>query len=82
VRAADSCLASTKELMMTVFQVEKMTCNGCARHVTKAIQSIQSAAQVNVDLASGKVEVTPSPADPAVVAKAITEAGYPARPVA
>ena len=66
--------------MTMVFQVEKMTCNGCARHVTKAIQSVQSAAEVKIDLASGKVEVTPSPADPAVIAKVITEAGYPARP--
>ena len=68
--------------MSTVFQVEKMSCNGCARHVTKAIQTVEAAAQVNVDLASGKVEVTPSPADPALVAKAITEAGYPARALA
>jgi Cu+-exporting ATPase len=67
--------------MATVFQVEKMTCDHCARRVTKAIQSVQSAAQVNIDLASGKVEVTPSPVDPAVLAKIITEAGYPARPV-
>jgi Cu+-exporting ATPase len=65
--------------MTTVFQVEKMTCNGCARHVTKAIQSVQSTADVKIDLASGKVEVSPSPTDPAVIAKIITEAGYPAR---
>lgn len=68
--------------MSTMFQVEKMTCHNCARHVTKAVQSVQSAAQVNVDLASGKVEVSPSPSDPAVIAKAITEAGYPAHPLA
>ncbi len=65
--------------MSTVFQVEKMSCNGCVRHVTKAIQSVQPAAQVNADLASGKVEVTPNVADAAAVASAITEAGYPAR---
>ena len=67
--------------MTMVFQVEKMSCSKCAGRVTKAIQSVQAAAQVNIDLASGKVEVTPSPVDPAVLAKAITEAGYPARPV-
>ena len=65
--------------MSTVFQVEKMTCNNCARRVTKAIQTLQTAAEVNIDLASGKVEVTPSVADPAAMAKAISEAGYPAR---
>ncbi len=68
--------------MSMIFQVEKMTCNGCARHVTKAIQGVQTAAQVNVDLATGRVEVSPSTADPAVIAQAITEAGYPARPIA
>ena len=65
--------------MTTVFQVEKMSCSKCAGRVTKAIQSVQSAAQVNIDLASGKVEVEPSPVDPAAIAKTITEAGYPAR---
>lgn len=67
--------------MATVFQVEKMTCSKCAGRVTKAIQSVESAAQVNIDLPSGKVEVEPSPADPVAIAKLITEAGYPARPV-
>jgi Cu+-exporting ATPase len=67
--------------MATVFQVEKMSCSKCAGRVTKAIQSAQAAAEVNIDLASGKVEVEPSPADPAAIARIITEAGYPARPV-
>ena len=67
--------------MATIFQVEKMSCSKCAGRVTKAIQSVQATAQVNIDLASGKVEVEPSPADPAVLAKVITEAGYPAHPV-
>ncbi len=68
--------------MTTVFQVEKMSCNNCVRHVTKAIQTVQAGAQVAVDLASGKVAVTPNVADPAAMADAISEAGYPARPVA
>lgn len=67
--------------MASVFLVEKMTCNGCVRHVTKAIQTAQVAADVKIDLATGKVEVTPDPADPAALAKIITEAGYPARHV-
>ena len=70
-----------ESIMSTIFKVEKMTCNGCARRVTKAIQSIDAAAQVNIDLASGQVEVAPDSADPAVVAAAITAAGYPARPL-
>ncbi len=65
--------------MSTVFEVKEMTCGGCARHVTKAVQTAQPGAQVNVELASGKVTVTPAPQDPATIAKAITEAGYPAQ---
>jgi copper chaperone len=62
-----------------VFQVEKMSCNNCAKHVTEAIHSVQPGAGVNVDLASGKVTVDSS-APPEAIAKAVTEAGYPARP--
>ena len=40
--------------------------------------SLEPAAEVEVDLASGDVTVTPAAADPAAVAKAIAEAGYPA----
>jgi Cu+-exporting ATPase len=65
--------------MSTVFNVEKMSCGGCAKHVTKAVQSVSPGAEVNVDLASGKVTVSPSPADATAVAKAVTDAGYPAR---
>ena len=65
--------------MSTIFQVEKMNCNGCARHVTAAIKSVQAGAEVHIDLASGKVEVEPDVADQSAVALAITEAGYPAR---
>jgi Cu+-exporting ATPase len=65
--------------MSTVFDVEKMSCQNCVRHVTKAVQGVEPDAQVQVELSSGKVTVTPSPADAAKVAKAIEEAGYPAK---
>jgi Cu+-exporting ATPase len=65
--------------MTTTFDVKKMTCGGCVKHVAKAVQAAQPGAEVNVDLATGKVEVSPSPQDPAALAKAITDAGYPAQ---
>ena len=64
---------------MTTFTVEKMSCGACIKHVTKAVQSVDAGADVAVDLATGKVEVTPAPADTAAIVRAITEAGYPAR---
>ncbi|MBY6243500.1 heavy metal translocating P-type ATPase [Methylosinus sp. Sm6] len=65
--------------MTTIFEVQEMSCGKCVKHVTQAVQSVEPQAQVAVDLATGKVQVSPSPKDPEALAKAITEAGYPAR---
>jgi Cu+-exporting ATPase len=65
--------------MTTVFDVQEMSCGKCVKHVTQAVQSVEPEAQVAVDLATGKVQVSPSPKDPEALAKVITEAGYPAR---
>lgn len=62
---------------MVAFKVEGMTCGGCASRVTKAIQSLDSTAKVNVDLRSKTVSVDTRFA-PAAVAEAVTAAGYPA----
>ncbi|QGM96562.1 heavy metal translocating P-type ATPase [Methylocystis parvus] len=70
---------SNKEETMTTFNVKDMTCNMCVKHVTKAVQAVEPNADVKVDLATGKVEVSPTPKDPAALAQAITEAGYPAQ---
>ena len=64
---------------MTTFNVKDMTCGMCVKHVTKAVQTVEPGAEVKVDLATGKVEVSPTPKDPAALAKAITDAGYPAQ---
>ncbi len=64
---------------MTTFNVHEMTCGMCVKHVTKAVQAVEPGADVKVDLATGKVEVSPTPKDPSALAKAITEAGYPAQ---
>jgi Cu+-exporting ATPase len=74
-----SAVAKSKEPeMTTTFDVKEMTCGNCVKHVTKAVQAAEPGAEVKVDLATGKVEVSPSPKDPAALAKAITDAGYPA----
>jgi Cu+-exporting ATPase len=65
--------------MSTVFDVKEMSCQNCVKHVTKAVQGLEPGAQVQVELSTGKVTVTPSPADPAAIAKAIEAAGYPAK---
>jgi copper chaperone len=55
--------------------IEDMTCGHCASRITQAIQKLDAAANVDIDLAAHRVAVTSSvPAD-AVVA-AVRDAGY------
>jgi copper chaperone len=57
------------------FHIENMTCGGCARSVTKAIQSVDPAAEVMADPAARKVDVTTS-ASRDIVAAALADVGY------
>ena len=60
------------------FHLDDMTCGGCARTVTKAIQTLDPNAQVKTDPPTRLVEVQSS-ATEAQVAAALTEAGFPPR---
>ena len=57
------------------FDVKGMSCGHCVQAVTNAVKAVDPAAEVKVDLASGKVEVQ-SEQDRATLAKAIQEEGY------
>ncbi len=61
--------------MNQVFEVQGMCCGHCERAVTQAVKSVDAAAQVKIDLASGRVEVQSALAREAI-ARAITEEGY------
>ena len=63
---------------MISFKVEGMSCGACARSLTNAVQKMDPAALVTVDLASKKVEVT-SQAPAEQIRSAIETAGYEAR---
>lgn len=59
------------------FRIDNMTCGGCVRGVTKAIQSIDPQAEVSADVPARFVEVrTDRPA--AEIAAALDKAGFPA----
>jgi copper chaperone len=60
------------------FKVEGMTCGGCADAVRRAVRKVAPEAAVEVDLAGGRVAVSPAP-DAAAVAAAIARAGFTAR---
>ncbi|WEF33425.1 heavy-metal-associated domain-containing protein [Pseudoduganella chitinolytica] len=61
---------------MYELQVENMSCGHCVASVTKAVQAVDGAARVDVDLAGKQVKVASSAPLDAVKA-AIAEAGYP-----
>lgn len=61
---------------MYELQVENMTCGHCVRAVTQAVQEVDAAAQVHIDLASKSVKID-SATPLAPLKAAIVDAGYP-----
>lgn len=57
------------------FHIETMTCGGCVRSVTKAIQAVDPRAAVEADLDRHDVSVTTTAPREAIVS-ALTDAGY------
>lgn len=66
---------------MTTFSVEGMSCGHCVSAVTRAVQQVDAAASVQVDLSKQTVAVTSGAATDAVKA-AIEQAGYPVKAIA
>ncbi len=60
--------------MTDTYIVSGMTCEGCSRSVTKAIESAIPGAKVEVDLEAGRVSVEGGEA--AQVAQAVDDAGF------
>lgn len=64
---------------MQQFNVQGMTCGHCVRAVTQAITAQDLAAEVQIDLAAGKVE-TNAQLPPERIIQLIAEEGYSATP--
>lgn len=58
-------------------RIEGMTCGGCAKSVTKAIQSIDPNARIETNPAARTVKVETS-ASQSALKQVLEEAGYPA----
>ncbi len=69
-------ISTEGEKTMYELTVEDMTCKHCVGRVTKAVQDIDQAAKVDIDLPTKKVKID-STADLDRIAKAIIDAGYP-----
>jgi copper chaperone len=66
-----------KEWGMQVFKVEGMSCQHCVAAITRALQMLDTAAVVEVDLEQGLVRVSSLAAEAQLI-HALTEEGYPA----
>ena len=60
---------------MKSYLVEGMTCSGCVNAVTNAIKAKQPAAEVTVDLDSGRVDVEGAIEEAALI-EAVEDAGF------
>lgn len=61
--------------MATTYRVVGMSCQGCAKGVTSAIQAVKAEARVDVDLDAKTVTVDGLDDDEAV-ARAVADAGF------
>jgi len=61
---------------MLRFYIPNMTCSGCAKSVTKALQSVDPQARVETDPPAREVRVVSS-LDRSSFLAALNEAGYP-----
>jgi len=63
------------------FKVQGMTCSHCVNAVRSEVGLVPGVSAVEVDLTTGRVQVTSeSPVDPDVVRAAVQEAGYDLAP--
>ena len=60
---------------MIEFQVDDMTCGHCAGVITKAVKSVDAAAQIDIDVPGKRVRVHAA-AQAQEIETAIREAGY------
>lgn len=61
------------------FNASPLTCGRCVRNITEALQGLDPAAQVHVDLAAGTVEAEGA-FDAATVVSTLAAIGYEATP--
>lgn len=61
---------------MQTFRVDDMTCGHCVSVITKAVQAVDAAARLEVDLGQHLVHIEPTASNATELADAITKAGY------
>jgi copper chaperone CopZ len=65
--------------VITTLRITGMTCNGCVKHVDKALREVQGVTAVEVNLAAGTAKIVHEPsAAPTALVAAVESAGYEA----
>ena len=75
-----TALAGTPQTV--VLDMQNMTCSLCSVTVKKALEKVPGVAnaQIDYDKKTATVKYDPEKASPAVLVKATTDAGFPAKP--
>ena len=61
---------------MQEFEIQSMSCGGCASRIAQAVKNLDAKAKIEVDLPNKMVRIETTE-DRACVTSALTEAGYP-----
>jgi copper chaperone len=61
---------------MNAYRIDGMTCDGCARAVTRALQAVAQGREITVDRGRALVEIAGAALDDAVLRAAIEDAGF------
>jgi copper chaperone CopZ len=60
-------------------EIMGMSCGNCVAHVTRTLASIDGVRAESVAIGSAVVSFDPAKIEPAAIARALSEDGYPAR---
>ena len=66
----------TQHLEVREYRVQGMTCDHCRASVAEEVGEVSGVKEVDVDLATGQLEVRGSDFDDAAIAAAVEAAGY------
>jgi copper chaperone len=70
------------EISVVTFNVEDMTCDGCAASIKRAVAKVDEEARIDVDVCGRRVAILGSAVDPVMLAEAIRAAGFSPKKIA
>ena len=59
-----------------IFKIEGMSCGGCVRHVSRALEAVPGTRVEEVKVGAAKVAIDPEKTTRSALAQAVRDAGY------